>query len=157
MRKMIALLMATGVATSLAVVAFVSSTSATAATTITVIEHEVSEHFVDLGQSGLGPGDFFTFHNPIYNSTNTTRVGRDQGSCIRITRVLANNRGSWECSWTTFLHDGTSTVTAESPFYDTGQGTGAITGGTGVYVGAGGTIDLTNCTETQCTFRFNLS
>lgn len=46
--------------------------------------------------------------------------------------------------------------TVESPFYDTGLGVGAITGGTGTYVGASGSLDL-SCTETECTFKFNLS
>jgi hypothetical protein len=156
MRKKLALLTAAALVASVVVAAFVMSTPATAATTLTVIEHAVSDHVTDVGKTGLGPGDLLTFHNPIYDSTDTTQVGTDQGYCIRITKFLSNTKGSWECEWTTFLESGASSITVETPYYDTGLGTGAITGGTGTYVGASGSLDL-SCSETECTFKFNLS
>jgi allene oxide cyclase len=156
MRRKLALLTAAALVSSVVVTGFVMSTSATAATTLTVIEHAVSDHVKDVGKTGFGPGDLLTFHNPIYDSTDTTQVGTDQGFCIRITKFLSNKRGSWECEWTTFLESGASSITVESPYYDTGLGVGAITGGTGTYVGASGSLDL-SCTKTECTFTFNLS
>jgi allene oxide cyclase len=156
MRRKLALLTAAALVSSVVVTGFVMSTSATAATTLTVIEHAVSDHVTDVGKTGFGPGDLLTFHNPIYDSTDTTQVGTDQGFCIRITKFLSNKRGSWECEWTTFLESGASSITVESPYYDTGLGVGAITGGTGTYVGASGSLDL-SCTKTECTFTFNLS
>lgn len=156
MRKKLALLTAAALVASVVVAGFVMSTPATAATTLTVIEHTVTDHVTDVGKTGFGPGDLLTFHNPIYDSTDTTQVGTDQGFCIRITKFLSNKKGSWECEWTTFLESGASSITVESPFYDTGLGVGAITGGTGTYVGASGSLDL-SCTETECTFKFNLS
>jgi hypothetical protein len=156
MRKKLALLTAVALVASVVVAEFVMSTSATAATSLTVIEHAVSDHVTDVGKTGIGPGDLLTFHNPIYDSTDTTQVGTDQGYCIRITKFLNNMKGSWECEWTTFLESGASSITVETPYYDTGLGTGAITGGTGTYVGASGSLDL-SCSETECTFKFNLS
>jgi hypothetical protein len=156
MRKKLALLTAAALVASVVVAAFVMSTPATAATTLTVIEHAVSDHVTDVGKTGLGPGDLLTFHNPIYDSTDTTQVGTDQGFCIRMTKFLDNKKGSWECEWTTFLESGASSITVETPYYDTGLGVGAITGGTGTYVGASGSLDL-NCSETECTFKFSLS
>jgi allene oxide cyclase len=156
MRKKLALLTAAALVASVVVAAFVMSTPATAATTLTVIEHAESDHVTDVGKTGLGPGDLLTFHNPIYDSTDTTQVGTDQGVCTRITKFLSNQKGSWECEWTTFLESGASSITVETPYYDTGLGTGAITGGTGTYVGASGSLDL-SCSETECTFKFNLS
>jgi hypothetical protein len=138
------------------VASIVVSSSATAATTLTVIEHTVTDHVTDVGKTGLGPGDLLTFHNPVYDETDTTRIGSDQGFCVRISKFKENNKGSWECEWTTFLDNGASSITVESPFYDTGLGKGAITGGTGAYVGASGSLDL-SCSETECTFEFNLS
>jgi allene oxide cyclase len=138
------------------IASFVASSSATAATTLTVIEHAVTDHVTDVGKTGLGPGDLLTFHNPIYDSTDTTVVGSDQGSCVRITKFRENKKGSWECEWTTFLNNGADSITVETPFYDTGLGDGAITGGTGAYVGASGSLDL-SCTRTECTFKFTLS
>jgi allene oxide cyclase len=156
MRKKLALFTAAALVASVVVAAFVMSNSATAATTLTVIEHAVSDHVTDVGKTGLGPGDLLTFHNPIYDSTDTTQVGRDQGSCIRITRFKEGKKGSWECVWTTFLNNGADSITVESPYDDTGLGTGAITGGTGAYVGASGSLDL-SCTQDECTFTFNLA
>jgi allene oxide cyclase len=138
------------------IASIVVSSSATAATTLTVIEHAVSDHVTDVGKSGLGPGDLLTFRNPIFDSTDTTQLGTDQGACIRITRFRNNQTGSWECEWTTFLNDGADSITVETPYYDTGLGVGAITGGTGAYVGASGSLDL-SCSRTECTFKFNLS
>jgi allene oxide cyclase len=122
-----------------------------------VTEHAVTDHFTDLGKSDISPGDLLTFHNPIYDLADTTQVGTDQGSCIRITKFKENLTGSWECGWTTFLNDGADTITVESPYNDTGLGVGAITGGTGAYVGASGSLDLNCFSETRCTFTFTLS
>ena len=139
------------------IASFVASSSATAATTLTVIEHAVTDHVTDVGKTGLGPGDLLTFHNRIYNSTDTTVVGSDQGSCIRVTKYNGNMKGSWECEWTTFLNNGADSISVETPYYDTGLGEGAITGGTGVYVGASGSLDLNCFSKTECTFKFTLS
>jgi hypothetical protein len=157
MRRKIAVVVAgLLVAGGAGIASIVASSSATAATTLMVIEHAVTDHVTDVGKHGLGPGDLLTFHNPIFDSTDTTQVGTDQGSCIRITKFRDNKKGSWECEWTTFLNNGSDSITVETPFYDTGLGLGAITGGTGVYVGASGSLDL-SCSRTDCTFTFNLS
>ena len=48
---------------------------------------------------------------------------------------------AWECSWTTFLHKGQ--ITVQGPFYDDGSdSTLAITGGTGAYRNARGSMEL---------------
>jgi hypothetical protein len=47
---------------------------------------------------------------------------------------------SFECAWTTSLEDGQ--ITVEGPFLDAGDSTLAITGGTGAYRDATGTMDL---------------
>jgi allene oxide cyclase len=152
MRKKLALFTAAALVASGIVAAFVLSTSATAATTLTVIEHEVGEHFVDVGKSGLNPGDYFTFHSPIYDSTDTNRVGKDNGSCIR----TSNKKGTWECAGTTLLESDATSITLEGAFYDTGKTTQAITGGTGTYEGASGSVDI-SCKKKECTLKFSLS
>jgi allene oxide cyclase len=158
MRKKLAIGMATALVIGTVVALFTLSSSATAATTLTVVEHNVTEHITDVGKAGPGAGDLLTFHNPLFDSTDTSKVGTDQGSCIRITKFLDNNKGSWECEWTTFLNSGADSITVESPFFDNGLGLGAITGGTGTYVGASGSLEL-NCyeSENECTLKFNFS
>ncbi|HYX79377.1 MAG TPA: allene oxide cyclase family protein [Actinomycetota bacterium] len=150
MRKKLALVVASAVASSAVVAGYVLSGSAAAATTVTVIEHATSDTVVDISKPGDSKGDLLTFHNKVYDSTDTTVAGRDQGSCIRI----SPKQGTWECQWTTFLADGN--ITVESPFSDTEATTGVITGGTGAYVGAGGSLDL-SCSATECTFVFNIA
>jgi hypothetical protein len=65
-------------------------------------------------KSGIGPGDLLRFHNPIYDSTDTTVVGSDEGSCTRIAGFKENKKGSWECDWT-YLNNGADSITVETP------------------------------------------
>lgn len=104
--------------------------------TISVIEHVVAEDLADIGKKGDSPGDVFTFHNPLFNATNTAKVGSDQGTCIRISPAV----GSWECAWTNFLAGGH--ITVQGPFFDTRDSTLSVTGGTGVYANARGQMLL---------------
>lgn len=114
---------------------------------ITVVERGVTDTFVDIGPSGDSRGDLLTFANPIYNRTNSHRVGHDNGSCIRTLVPKA-----WECSWTTFLPGGSLAV--EGPFYDTHDSVLAITGGTGIYSRARGEMTLHALNANGSLFRF---
>ncbi len=130
------------------------ATSASAATTISVVEHATTDKVADVGKKGDSPGDLLTFHNKIYDEADATVVGKDQGSCIRI----SPNQGSWECVYTTFLEGGS--ITVETPFYDSVDSVGAITGGTGAYASAGGSLDLhcfVDAGTVKCDFVFNLT
>ena len=104
--------------------------------TVHVIEHATTDTVINTDGTGDTTGDLLTFHNPIFNATNQKRVGHDQGDCIRISPA----QGSWECRWTTFLPGGHLTV--EGPFYDTKGSVLAVTGGTGKYHNARGTMAL---------------
>jgi allene oxide cyclase len=151
MRKKIVLVLA---GTVVAGAATLLVSSASAATTITVVEHATTDKVVDVGKNGDSPGDLLTFHNKVYDETDTTVVGTDQGYCVRI----SPKKGSWECIYTTFLEDGS--ITVETPFYDAADSVGAITGGSGAYASAGGSIDL-HCFlddgATKCNFVFNIA
>ncbi|HWC69684.1 MAG TPA: dirigent protein [Actinomycetota bacterium] len=105
-------------------------------TVITVVERATTDEVIDVGAAGDSAGDLLTFANRLYDETNTTRVGRDQGSCIRISPA----RGIWQCSWTAWLGGGT--VTVEGPFYDSRESNLAITGGTGAFRDATGAMHL---------------
>ena len=102
---------------------------------ITVIEHATSDTTTDTGASGDSVGDILTFANDVFDATNATKAGTDQGYCVR---VVAGT--SYECTWTTFLPDGQ--IVVAGPFYDAKDSTLAITGGTGRYRDARGTMDL---------------
>jgi Allene oxide cyclase len=102
---------------------------------IQLVEHADTDATLDLGAKGDSVGDLLTFANPVYDAANKTQVGSDQGYCVR---VIAGK--SWECFWTLRLKEGQ--ITIEGPFYDAGDSVMAVTGGTGKYVGAKGSMKL---------------
>ena len=118
---------------------------------LTVVEHATTDAVTNGDASADKLGNVLTFANPVYDRTDATKVGSDQGYCIRV--VLGH---SWECNWTTFLPDGQ--ITVEGPFSDTGNTVVAITGGTGAYRNARGSMDLKyhNAAGTEFDFVFNL-
>jgi allene oxide cyclase len=109
--------------------------AATAAERIQLIEHADTDTVVDLGAKGDSAGDLLTFANPVYDAANKTRLGTDQGYCVR---VVAGK--SWECFWTLILAGGE--ITVEGPFFDSGDSVMVVTGGTGKYAGAKGDMKL---------------
>src|SRR5579859_6927903 len=106
-----------------------------AAERLAVVERATTDTTVDLGAKGDSVGDLLTFANPIYDAANKTKLGSDQGYCVRV--VVGK---SWECFWTLLLADGE--ITVEGPFYDTGDSVMVVTGGTGKYAGAKGAMKL---------------
>jgi len=108
---------------------------ANAAESLALVERAASDQTIDLGDKGDSPGDLLVFANPIYDAKNATQLGTDQGYCVRVVKGK-----SWECFWTLTLKDGQ--ITSEGPFFDTGDSTMAVTGGTGKYAGAKGKLSL---------------
>jgi allene oxide cyclase len=102
---------------------------------LVVTEHADTDATTDTGASGDSAGDVLTFANPVFDAQDRTLVATDQGYCIRTVAGSA-----YECNWTTFLPKGQLVV--EGPFYDAKDSTLAITGGTGAYKNARGTMDL---------------
>ena len=102
---------------------------------ITVVEHATSDTTTDTGATGDSVGDVLTFANDLFDAANAQKVGTDQGYCLR---VVAG--ASYECTWTSFLPGGQ--IVVSGPFYDAKDSTLAITGGTGRYRNARGTMDL---------------
>jgi allene oxide cyclase len=109
--------------------------TAMAAGHLVVVEHALTDTTVPVGGQGDKLGNLLVFANPVYDSANRARVGRDQGYCVRV----AVGR-SWECFWTLLLRGGQ--ITSEGPFYDHGDSMMVITGGTGRYAGAKGSLKL---------------
>ena len=118
--------------------------------TIHVIEHATSDTVVDNAPAGDSVGDTLGFGNSVYDASDATVVGSDGGQCVRTVPGT-----SWECIWTTSLKNGQ--ITVEGPFLDAGDSTLAITGGTGAYRKARGTMDLHARSATEFDFTFHLS
>ncbi len=80
-------------------------------------------------------GDILTFSNNLFDASDTTKMGTDQGYCVR---MVAGK--SWECHFTVLVSGGQLSV--DGPFLDAGDTAMAVTGGTGNYQGARGEMLL---------------
>jgi allene oxide cyclase len=153
MKRLLGLTMAAAAAVVLTVWAVGAGARGSAAngTTVHVVEHAVTDA-VSNGTKADSLGNVLTFANPVYDSADTSKVGSDNGFCVRTAKGKA-----WECLWTTFLAGGQ--ITVEGPFSDTGNTKLAITGGTGAYANSRGWMELNyhNKKGTKYDFVFHLS
>ena len=117
---------------------------------IVVVERATTDTLIDNGAAGDSIGDLLAFGNEVFDKTNTKKVGTDQGSCIRTVPGTA-----FECMWTTSLKGGQ--IVVEGPFFDAADSTLAITGGTGKFKNARGTMDLHAIDATSFRFTFHVS
>jgi allene oxide cyclase len=101
----------------------------------TVVEHATTDATTDTGAAGDSSGDILTFANDVFDAKDANKVGTDHGYCIRIVPAT-----SYECEWTTILAGGQ--INVAGPFYDKKDSTLAVTGGTGRYRNARGTMDV---------------
>lgn len=143
-----------GLLTTAALAAFwaITPSAAAAAEALALVERATTDTVIDVGDKGDSAGDLLTFANEIYDEANTTKVGSDNGFCIRT--VAAK---SWECFFTISLAEGQ--VTVEGPFLDGADSSLAVTGGTGEYKGAGGDMLLhqRNAEGSEFDFKINLT
>lgn len=114
---------------------------------IHVIEHATTDTVVDLTANGDSTGDLLTFHNEVFDEATGDVVGTSHGDCIRIEVGV-----SWECRWVTTLEVGSLAV--EGPFFDASPSVLAITGGTGEFRGARGSMRLVARDEAGTEFDF---
>jgi allene oxide cyclase len=114
---------------------------------IHVIEHATTDTVVDLTANGDSTGDLLTFHNEVFDEDDRTVIGTSHGDCVRIEVGV-----SWECRWVTTLEVGSLTV--EGPFFDASPSVLAITGGTGEFRGARGSMRLVARDEAGSEYDF---
>jgi|SRR5919198_5984996 hypothetical protein len=102
---------------------------------VRVIEHATTDAVSNTGGgAGNAVGNILTFTNDLFDQKNVTKVGSDQGYCVRLLGQ------SWECNFTNFLPRGQ--ITVEGPFFDTHDSVMAVTGGTGAYANVRGSMEL---------------
>jgi allene oxide cyclase len=141
-RKLITIAFASVVAVVVAPVVAGATTSSSKASehpsVIHVVEHAITDTVQQFHPPANSLGDVLGYHNPVYNAADTRQIATDNGYCIR---TVATGKTEWECTWTTLLAGGNLTV--EGPYYDDGTDTTlTITGGTGKYTGADGSMLL---------------
>lgn len=137
MRSKWAILIAASVLAATAIALSIVSVSAAGSkvTRLQVVERATTDTVIDLTTNGDSTGDLLTFANDLYDETNTDVVGSDQGDCVLIEVGV-----SYECRWVNIFDNGS--ITVEGPFFLTGPSVLAITGGTGDYRGARGSMRL---------------
>jgi hypothetical protein len=135
----------------LALIAFALWASPVFAADMHVVEHATSDATAHIGKAADNRGDVLTFANDVFDAANKTKVGSDQGFCVRIVVGKA-----FECLWTLSLAGGQ--ITVEGPFLDAGDSVLAVTGGTGKYAGASGEMKLhsRNAKGTEYDFLYSL-
>jgi hypothetical protein len=128
-----------------------ANSSVASPTTLHVVEHADTDAVTDIGETEDRVGDILTFANKVFDEANQQEIGSDNGYCVRTVVGAA-----WECFWTISLADGQLTV--EGPFYDTKDSALAITGGTGIYSGARGQMNLhaRNAEGTEYDFTYEI-
>jgi hypothetical protein len=126
--------------------------AAVAKETLRLIERATTDVTTDIGAKGDSVGDLLTFANEVFDASNKTKLGTDQGYCIR---VAAGK--SWECAWTLIVAAGQ--ITVAGPFFDAGDSVLAITGGTGKYASASGQMKLhsRNAQGTEYEFVYEIN
>jgi hypothetical protein len=119
---------------------------------LNLVERATTDAVLDTGAQGDSAGDILTFANEVFDEANKTKVGDNNGWCIRTVPGKA-----WECFWTLTLAEGQ--ITVEGPFLDGKDSTVAVTGGTGEYAGARGDMQLhaRNPVGTEYDFKYNLT
>lgn len=119
----------------LALLAAATPAAADSPKVLVVVERAVTDAVTDTGEKGDTNGDLLTWSNELFDAANAKKVGTDQGYCVRVAKGVA-----WECTWTNVFAEGNLAVAGT--FYDKGDSTMAITGGTGAYAGARGSMKL---------------
>lgn len=132
-------------------VSFAGNRAVTQPTTLHVVEHSLTDKVTDTGKPGDSVGDLYSWYNPVFDAADKTKVGHDQGDCVRVS-VKA---GSWECRWLTYIA-GRGAIMVEGAFYDARNSTLAITGGTGEFRNARGSMKLTTRKGGNYNFVFML-
>ena len=132
-----------------------SPSSSNSPVVIHVVEHAITDTVQEFHPGTMSLGDVLAWHNPVYNASDTRQIATDNGYCVR---TVATGKTEWECAWTTLLPGGH--ITVEGPYYDDGTDTTlAITGGTGIYAGADGSMLLhaRNSAGSEYDFIFTLT
>ncbi len=113
----------------------VGAALASSSSQVKVVERATTDAVLDAGAKGDSPGDVLTFANDLYDEANATKIGTNNGWCVRTVTGKA-----WECSWTSVLEKGQIMVTGT--FNDGKDSTLAIIGGTGKFKKARGEMLL---------------
>lgn len=119
---------------------------------MTLIEKGTAFHFIDVKAPAADgqAGDLITFESTLHKQAHGPAVGSLEGSCIQIRADGTLD----DCDVTVSI--GKRSFRMAGPFDPASGGTLSILGGTGDWVGAGGTDRITNHPDGTATHVINL-
>jgi hypothetical protein len=112
-------------------------------------EHGVRAAFIDVGASGQSAGDYFMFESQLMYQGHSQVIGRDSGRCTFGPRTVI-------CDATVQLFGKGKIVVYGAGFGRT-DNRYAVTGGTGLYMGVGGQLDVANLRHGDSLLAFEIT
>ena len=125
-----------------------AAASAVQGRTLTLLTRPVREADVDVPPRGFSPGDFFIFEEAVFNR-NANRVGEDSGRCEVGIRTFT-------CEATVKVN-GKGKIRIAGSLFDNRDSTFPITGGTGRYNTAAGSLTVFDLRGGRGVLVFNLT
>jgi hypothetical protein len=128
--------------------------------TFKILEHEDQSNSVDVGTPGPGPGDEFVFASVLRRREGGAQIGTDGGVCTFVRLDQSSGTATAHCVATLSLEGGQITLQGLSTFslsattnppFDV-----AVTGGTGAYAGAGGSVHIEEINESDSILTIHL-
>ena len=99
--------------------------------------------FVDVDGDGLRLGDRIAARGPLFDETQTDRLGTSYAQCLVHRRIVDPDRGLWNCNYVLELADGDIMLQGLDP-----RGPGvyemSVLGGTGAFAGVTGDATFTD-------------
>jgi hypothetical protein len=118
-------------------------------TVITALEIEDRTAFVDVGDAGESPGDYFLFESRLLTPDRSATIGRDSGKCMLGVRTFV-------CEATaSIFHKGKLQVAGA--FFTDSDARIPIVGGTGAYRDAGGTLTVKDLPSGNSLLTFEIT
>jgi hypothetical protein len=116
---------------------------------LAVLEIEERSAFVDVGDSGESPGDYFLFEGRLMTPDGSTQVGRDSGKCTLGSRTVI-------CDATaSIFHKGK--IAVYGAFFRESDARIPVVGGTGAYRDAGGTLTVKDLPSGNSLLTFEIA
>lgn len=131
-------------------VASVKADAATSGSQVLLLrEHPVREVFVDVTENGFSAGDYFIFESQLRYLQGAEVVGRDSVRCTVGPRTFI-------CDATALLF-GKGKVVAYAAIFPHGAVSLAVTGGTGIYKGVGGQLNVADLRHGDSLLAFEIT
>jgi hypothetical protein len=118
---------------------------------VRVVSTNTEEEFIDVGEADFSLGDSFVFTSKL------TKQGKTAGHAGVVCTVTSVEMAESECVATAWLRDGQITVQGLVAEEQSEELELAITGGTGAYDGAGGTLVSRNISATKEVLTFHIT